>query len=109
MSRFYGKVGYGESVEEPVGSDVWVDRIVERIYRGNVERNSRKLEDGDNNNDDISVGNTISILADAYAMAHFFDIKYIQWAGKLWRVSNVDVEAPRLILSLGKVYNGPTQ
>ncbi len=75
MSKFYGKVGYGESVEEPVGSDIWVDRIVERTYRGDVERNSRKLEDGNKLNDDISVGNTISILADAYAMAHFFNIK----------------------------------
>ena len=60
-------------------------------------------------NNDITVGNSISIVADDdYAINHFFKIKYVRWTGVLWTVTNVEVKSPRLILSLGSVYNGPT-
>jgi hypothetical protein len=108
MARFYGKVGYGEAVEEVPGSGVWVDQIIEFSYFGDVIRNSRKLEEGENLNSDISVTNSISIVADQYAIDHFFKIKYVQWAGVLWTVTSVDVQRPRLTLRLGSVYNGPT-
>jgi len=73
-----------------------------------VIRNTRKLEPGEGLNEDIVVGNSISIVADDYAVKHFFKIKYVRWEGVLWTVSSVEVKAPRLILSLGSVYNGPT-
>jgi hypothetical protein len=106
MARFFGKVGYGESVETAPG--VWVDQIVEYEYYGDVVRNSRELRQGQYLNDDLSVQNSISIVADAYANEHFFAIRYVEWAGTLWTVDSVDVLAPRLLLRLGKVYNGPT-
>jgi hypothetical protein len=108
MARFYGGIGYGESVESPAESGVWIDKITEFSYFGDVIRNTRKLEHGESLNDDISVGNSISIVADQYAVEHFFAIRYIRWAGVLWTVTNVEVKSPRLILSLGSVYNGPT-
>ena len=104
--RFYGPVGYG--ITEETSPGVWVTKIVEYFYYGDVIRNSRKLENRDKVNDDISVGNSISIVADAYANEHFFAMKYVKWAGVLWKVVNVDVESPRLILRLGGVYGGPT-
>lgn len=104
MAKFFGPVGYGESLETVPG--VYADVITERNYYGDVVRNTRKLE-GEKVNADISVGNSISILADAYANNHFFAMKYIKWAGVLWTVADVTVEAPRLILRLGEVYNGP--
>jgi len=107
MARFYGKIGYGDTVEEPVGSGVWRDLITEVPYYGDVIRNTRSLEGGQGLNDDISVGNSISIVADQFANEHFFNIKYIYWMGSPWTVTNVEVRVPRLILSLGKVYNGP--
>ena len=106
MARFFGKVGYGESVETAPG--VWVDQIVEYEYYGDVVRNSRELRQGQFLNDDLSVQNSISLVADAYANEHFFAIRYVEWAGTLWTVDSVDVLAPRLLLRLGKVYNGPT-
>lgn len=107
MSRkFYGPVGYGDTIEKTPG--VWVATIVEYFYYGDVIRNSRKLNNGDKVNDDISVGNSISIVADAYANEHFFAMKYVKWAGVLWKVAEVTVESPRLILRLGGVYDGPT-
>lgn len=108
MARFYGEVGYGDTVESPVGSGVWKDQITEIPYFGDVIRNTRKLDSGEKLNDDISVSNSISIVADDQAIKHFFQIKYVRWAGVLWTVTNVEVKSPRLVLSLGKVYNGPT-
>lgn len=108
MARFHGEVGYGDSVETFPGSGIWVDAITERPYFGDVIRNTRKLESGEHLNSDISVSNSISIVADQYANEHFFKIKYVRWAGVLWTVDSVEVKSPRLILSLGSVYNGPT-
>jgi hypothetical protein len=106
--RFYGAIGYGTSVEDPADSGIWVDQITEYSYYGDVVRNLRRLEDGESVNSDISVGNSISVVADQYAIEHFHAIRYIRWAGTLWTVDSVEVRSPRLILSLGSVYNGPT-
>lgn len=105
MAKYYGEIGYGETSE--IAPGVWQDSIVERKYYGDVVRNTRKLQEGENLNNDISVGNSISIVADAYANEHFFAIRYIKWAGTLWTVSDVEVQSPRLLLRLGGVYNGP--
>lgn len=108
MAKFYGEVGYGEPIEDPAGSGVWVDFITEVPYFGDVIRNSRRMDSGEKVNNDISLGNSISIVADQYAIDHFFNIKYVRWAGTLWTVTLVEVKSPRLILNLGSVYNGPT-
>jgi hypothetical protein len=105
MARFYGRIGYGETVEHEAG--VWVDEITERNYYGDVIRNARNLREGENLNFDLSVQNSISIVADAYANDHFFAIRYVEWAGALWTVTSVEVQSPRLLLRLGEVYNGP--
>lgn len=108
MTRFYGEIGYGESIETPSGSGVFTDVVTEFSYYGDVIRNTRRLESGEGLNDDITVGNSISIVADEYANTYFQKIRYIRWAGALWTVTNVEVRSPRLILTLGSVYNGPT-
>ena len=105
MTRFAGKVGYGESVEQEPGN--WDDVITERTYYGDVVRNTLQFRPGESVNNDLSVSNSISILADPYARDNFFKIRYVEWAGTLWKVSNVEQQSPRLILSLGEVYNGP--
>lgn len=106
MARFYGRIGYGIPVESAPG--VWVDSIVERFYFGDVIRNARNLREGENVNPEISVENSISVVADAYANDHFFAIRYVEWAGVLWTVTSVEVQRPRLLLRLGEVYNGNT-
>jgi hypothetical protein len=106
MARFFGKIGYGETVQ--VSPGVYEDQIVEYSYYGDVVRNTRKLQDGQKVNNDISVSNSISIVADAYARENFFAMRYIQWAGANWTVDDVEVLSPRLLLRLGGVYNGPT-
>lgn len=108
MARFCGPIGYaGETIETKPG--VFKDVITERKYYGDVLRNTRRLEsNGDKVNNDISVGNSISIVADAYAREHIMKMRYIKWLGVLWTLSDIEVQHPRLILRLGGVYNGPT-
>lgn len=106
MAKFFGKIGYGEAVESAPG--VWSDVIVEISYFGDVIRDTRRLESGIGLNSDLSVGNSISIVGDAYANEHFHAMRYVQWAGALWTISTVEVQSPRLLLRLGGLYNGPT-
>jgi hypothetical protein len=105
MARYHGKIGYGDTVE--VSPGVHSDTIVERTYYGDVIRNTRRILEGEKLNQDLSVGNSISIVADAYAREHFFAIRYVEWAGVFWTVADVEVQHPRLLLNLGEVYNGP--
>ena len=106
MPKFFGKVGFGMTQETSPG--VWVDKITERDYRGDITKMVRRLEGSEYLNDNLTVSNTISILADAFANENFFAIRYVQWEGARWKISNVEVQRPRLILTLGEVYNGPT-
>jgi hypothetical protein len=106
VAKFYGKVGYGQVVDK--GNGVHELVITERSYYGDVIRNTRRFQTNENVNDDLTVGNSISIVADPYANDHFFAIQYVEWTGTLWKISEVEVQSPRLILRLGGVYNGPT-
>ena len=113
MAKFYGEIGFGVTGETSPG--VWEDTIIERKYYGDVIRNTRRLENGENLNNDITINNSISIVADAYANENFVAIRYIKWMGSLWSVTDVEVQAPRLLLRIGGrfsrgggVHNGPT-
>lgn len=108
MTRYSGVVGFGRSVETPNNSGVWRDVMTTRKYKGDVIRNSRLLNFDDTVSGDLRVSNSISILADEYAMGHFMEIKYVSWSGQNWVVTNVEAKRPRLIMNLGGIYNGPT-
>lgn len=105
MAKFFGKVGYAQSVEVRPG--VWKDVLTERNYYGEEVRPQRRLDEVEKVNFDISTNTSLSIMADAYANEHFFAIRYVEWAGTLWVVTSVDPMRPRLLLRLGGVYNGP--
>lgn len=104
MAKFYGKVGYVETVEIRPG--VWEQQVTERCYYGDLTRSNRKWDTSGNVNDDTNVNNEISIVADPFAYAHFGFIRYVEFMGQLWNVTAVEVQRPRLILSVGGVYNG---
>ena len=107
MSKWFGKIGYAvENIEVRTG--VFRSGIIERDYYGDILRNSRRLQTSDKVNDDINISNEISIVSDAYLMEHFYSIRYMTFCGARWKVTNVEVQPPRLIFTLGGVYNGPT-
>lgn len=103
MPKWYGKIGYG--VTEEASPGVWTEEIVERHYYGDIIRNLRRLETSDQVNDNVSVSNEISIVSDPYAFENFHSIRWIEFMGAKWKVSSVEVQYPRLVLSLGGVYN----
>ena len=103
MPKFYGKIGFAEPTETSPG--VWEEPIIERNYYGEVVRNTRKMVTSNHLNDDISISNEISIIADPYAKNNFHSMRYVEFMGTAWEVSSVEVQYPRLILSLGGVYN----
>ena len=103
MAKWCGIIGYAEQVETTPG--VWSEQITERKYYGDVIRNNRRLQSAGKLNDDINVGNEISIIADPFANNNFHSMCYVEFMGTKWKVTTVDVQYPRLILSLGGVYN----
>lgn len=104
MAKFYGKIGYASTVETKPG--VYEEQIVERSYYGDLIRNTRRLQSTDKVNDNINISNEISIVADPYATNNFHTMRYAVFMGTKWKISNVEVSYPRLILTLGGVYNG---
>lgn len=104
MAKFYGSIGFAETAETSPG--VYSEQVTERNYYGDVIRNTRALQTTDQLNDNINVNNTISIVADPYAHDHFHSMRYATWQGTKWKISSVEVQYPRLLLTLGGVYNG---
>lgn len=104
MAKYYGKIGFAESVESAPG--VHVEKIVERNYYGELVRNSSRLQSANQLNDNINISNEISIVADPYADKNFHMMRYIEFMGTKWKISNVEVQPPRLILTAGGVWNG---
>jgi hypothetical protein len=105
MMRWYGKVGYSETVETKPG--VYDNQDTVREYYGDVKRNStRWVTNSDSTNDDLTVNTQISIVADPFAFDNFYSIKWIEYMGVKWKVTVADPQPPRIILTLGGVWNG---
>lgn len=103
MAKFHGQIGYAETVETVPG--VWKEQITEREYDGDFIRNTRKLQPSDQLNDNINVANEISIVADPFAINNIFSMRYVEFMGAKWKISSVEVRYPRLILTVGGLYN----
>ena len=103
MAKFCGIIGYVITKETEPG--IYVEEIVENQYYGNVIKNTRRLQEGAKVNDDITISNQVSIIADPFANNNFHAMKYVVFMGAKWKVSEVTVEYPRLILSIGGLYN----
>ena len=109
MAKFYGNVGFAESREGTGEREgIMEDVIVERPYYGDTLRYTRKWEAGSDILDNLRINNQISIVADDYACEHFFAMKYVRWMGAPLKITNVEIQRPRLLLTIGDVYNGPT-
>lgn len=104
MAKFFGVIGYAETAPED-GSDVWTERYTERNYYGDLLRNTRRLQGTENLNDDLNISNEISIVADPFARQNFHRMRYAEFMGAKWKITNVEVQYPRLILTIGGVYN----
>lgn len=107
MARFFGPIGYEQEQHESEPG-IWTPSgMVERNAFGAVLKRQRKWADSsEGTNDNLEVTNRISIVADDYVNEHWPAIKYVKWADTYWKVVSIDIERPRVILSLGGVWNG---
>lgn len=103
MAKFYGAVGYAISTE--ISPGVWIDKPVERMYYGDVNRHVRQNQTGTGLNDNLNVSNEVSIIADPFANENFYNMKYVEFMGARWKITSVEVAYPRLKLTVGGVYN----
>lgn len=106
MAKYYGKIGYSMNVETEPG--VWESKIIERAYFGDVLQNSIKwTTSSENANDNLNISNRFSILADSFAINNSHYMKYLEFTGTMWKINNIEQQYPRMILTVGGVYNGP--
>lgn len=104
MAKFSGRIGYSTYAETAPG--VLKEVVIERKHSGDLLRSSRRLVEAEQLNKDLTINNTISVLADPYINGHMNNIRYVVWQGNYWTVIDVEAEYPRIKLRLGGVYNG---
>ena len=105
MAKFCGKIGFITTVEEDPG--IYVEQIIEKEYRGDLLKVYRRLQTSSNGvNDNVILSTEISIVADPYANENMYAMRYAEFGGAKWKIETVEVEYPRLKLSIGGVYNG---
>ena len=103
MARYHGYVGYAIDVEAYPG--VWEEQISEHEYFGDILKNRINMQQGSVVNAKITISNSISIIADPFAFEHVYAMRYVTYLGKKWSIVNVSIERPRIILTLGGLYN----
>ena len=103
MAKYYGEIGFAKMVETEPG--VHEEKLIKRKYRGDIIRNTRRYENSQYLNDNLNISNQFSIVADPYAMENFYMMRYLVWAGEKWKITNITVQYPRLVLEVGGVYN----
>lgn len=108
MARFYGRIGFVFDHAE-ITPGVWKPAMAERNYYGDVMKRRLSWEKGESINDNIKIGNQFSILADEYAESYMYAMKWIEWKGVKWKITSVEIERPRMILTIGDVYNETEQ
>lgn len=105
MAKYYGAIGFSHTYEDENSPGDWVTGIVEKKYKGEVLRNKRNWQDSGHLNDNLTIKNEISILADEFAYRNLHEICYVTWLGTKWKVSEIEIQYPRLNLTIGGVYN----
>lgn len=104
MAKFYGVIGFASTVETDPG--IWEETITERNYYGDVVRNMRMLQTPSSTvNDNVNISNEISIVADPYAELNVYAMRYVEFKGNKWKITNADINYPRITLTIGGLYN----
>jgi hypothetical protein len=104
MAKFHGFIGFAQTVETAPG--VHQEQMTEREYIGDFMRLTQNFIASQTLNDEMKLGSRVSVVADPFAFANLSTIRYVKWEGVLWKVTGIEHQRPRLILSLGGVYNG---
>lgn len=102
MAKYYGIIGF--AIQEETSPGIWTDVITKRSYKGEVIRNSRRYDSADNINDNFVITNTFSIVSDAFLYSHIPALRYLEYLGTKFKITSVDIDRPRVTISVGGVY-----
>lgn len=103
MAKWCGNIGFLKTVETVPG--VWEEQFIVRKYKGDVIKNINRLQQADGLNDNFTISNKISIIADSFVNSNFQYMRYIEFMGTKWRIREAEIQYPRIILTIGDVYN----
>lgn len=102
MAKYYGHIGFATQVESEPG--IWTDVIEKRPYKGDILRSGRRYEASENINDNFTITNSFSIISDAFLYSHIPAMRYIEYLGTKFKITSVEIERPRVTISVGGVY-----
>ncbi len=105
--KYYGRIGFLDTVPREDDSTIYEEKLVYKRYTGDVTKNVKRYSESDKLNEDLTISNVISIVLDPYAYQNFHKIRCLEYMGALWSVNSVEVRYPRLLLTVGGVYNEP--
>lgn len=113
--KWHGMIGFEIQVEvsdDPGKATVWKPQIIPRHYYGEVQRLIKREGGGDKVNNDISFNNQFTIISDLYAQHNAYNMKWIEWMGRKWHITEITIEYPRITINIGGEYydgnNAPT-
>lgn len=109
MARFSGTIGFLRTEERDPENHpgVWSEVLKERRYYGDVLSNSRRWDQNGNLNDNLVINNRVSVVADSFAKENLGAMKFVRWLGDTWKITNVEIQYPRIILTIGGQYHEP--
>lgn len=105
MAKYVGMIGFVRNEEIEPG--IWEDVVTEKKYRGDILKNNQRFAVSTSIEGELKITNQFSIIGNSYAFDHVSDIRYLEWRGNRWVVDTVEIEYPRLVMTIGGLYNGP--
>lgn len=103
MSRFAGTVGY--TVQEETTPGVWTTVEKTRKMKGDIMKQVASHQSSEYLHDDVVLSHRVSLIGDAYAFDNYFNISWVKMDTQKWKVASIEVDRPRIIVTLGGVWN----
>lgn len=103
MAKYSGLVTYVTQVESRPG--IWTNAEVSHTMKGDILRKGSTFQNGDRVNGEVTLNHRVSLVADAYALGNYHNMKYIQLDGRDWFITSVEVQRPRIIVTVGGLKN----
>lgn len=106
MTKYAGLVGYVTQIETRPG--IWEPKSTEKKMTGDVLNLGHSYDTGNKVNDDITLQHKISLVGSPYAYSNLYNLRYLWYMGEKWKIIGVAVERPRIVVTIGGVWNATT-
>lgn len=100
--KWFGEIGY--FVESNNVDGIVTDSFITQQYYGDIIKDYKTNTSENAVNEDFELSNRISVVADPYLISHFHKIAWISFMETKFKVRSVELQYPRLIVSLGGVF-----